>query len=340
MAIEWQILGQAGADNALFLTIDSGQSRASLLFDCGEGCLRDLRTSAIQSVSHLFFSHFHMDHVAGFDTFFRHNYNRPDGPVQVWGPPGAIELMWHRFRSFGWNLHADQPGEWVVREVDDEKIAMARFVTSEAFANRHSQPDQPLDPAMTFSGATWHLETRLLPHGTIPSLACRVVETPRKNIDPAAMHSLSLRPGPWLKELTDESIADDTPVTVSERAYTFGELREALLLTTPGESIAYLTDFRLEPGTAAWDDLVTWLAGTTTLVCECQYRAEDAPLARQNAHMTSDLVGRLAADAGVGRLVLQHLSRRYSSDDWLAMRDEAKAIFPRTEFPPGWTAAS
>lgn len=340
MAIEWQVLGQAGADNALFLTIDSGQSRESLLFDCGEGCLRELRTSAIQSVSHLFFSHFHMDHVAGFDSFFRHNYNRPDGPVQVWGPPGAIELMWHRFRSFGWNLHANQPGEWIVREVNVEKIAMARFVTNEAFANRHSQPDQLLDAAMTFSGATWHLETRLLPHGTIPSLTCRVVETPRKNIDPAAMRSLDLLPGPWLKELTDSSIADDAPLTVSERDFTYGELRDSLLLTTPGESLAYLTDFRLEPDSAAWDELVTWLTGTTTLVCECQYRADDVALARQNAHMTADLVGRLAAEAGVGRLVLQHLSRRYSSDEWLEMRNEAKAFFPRTEFPPGWTATS
>jgi ribonuclease Z len=336
MAIEWQILGQAGADNALFVTIDSGQSRESLLFDCGEGCLRDLRTGAIQSVSHLFFSHFHMDHVAGFDTFFRHNYNRPEGPVQVWGPPGAIELMWHRFRSFGWNLHVDQPGEWIVREVDDVRVAMARFITAEAFAIRHPQPDQALDPVITFQAATWHLETRLLPHGSIPSLASRVVEKAKRNIDPAAMHALGLVPGPWLKELTNDSVADATPVRVSGRPFTFGALRSSLLLTTPGDSIAYLTDFRVEPGSPLWADLVHWLTGTTTLVCECQYRAADDTLARRHGHMTADLVGRLAAEASVGSVVLQHLSRRYSNDDWTAMRHEAKAFFPRIEFPAGW----
>ena len=52
--------------------------------------------------------------------------------------------------------------------------------------------------------------------------------------------------------------------------------------------------------------------------------------------MTADLVGRLAADAGVGHLVLQHLSRRYQPSDWLAMRDEARKAFPRAEFPPHW----
>ena len=115
-----------------------------------------------------------------------------------------------------------------------------------------------------------------------------------------------------------------------------GELRRDLLVTSPGESLAYLTDFRTEPGTPAWDELVTWIAGTTTLVCECQYRAGDFALARQNAHMTADLVGRLAAEAGVGRLVLQHLSRRYLREDWIEMRHEAAHFFPRTELPPEW----
>ena len=336
MAIEWQVLGQAGADNALFITVDSGQSRESLLFDCGEGCLHDLRPSAIQSVAHLFLSHFHMDHVSGFDTFFRHNYNRPDGPVQVWGPPGTIDLMWHRFNGFIWNLHADQPGEWVVREISNRQIKTGRFFAGEAFATIHHQMEQVLDSTVVFRTFGWHLETKLLPHGTIPSLACRIVESSKKNIDPATMHSLGLIPGPWLKALTEGEVQDSTAIQLGDQSFTFGELRKQLLLTTPGDSLAYLTDFRIEPGTQEWRDLVVWLTGTTTLVCECQYRSADTNLAVQNGHMTAGLVGRLAAEAGVGKLVLQHLSRRYRRDEWLAMRDEAKAAFPRTELPPEW----
>ena len=83
MAIEWQILGRAGADNALHVVVDSGQSRESFLFDCGEGVLDSLRPGEVQSVAYLAFSHFHMDHVSGFDGFFRLNYNRPDAPVTV-----------------------------------------------------------------------------------------------------------------------------------------------------------------------------------------------------------------------------------------------------------------
>lgn len=341
MAIEWQILGRAGADNALHVVVDSGQSRESFLFDCGEGVLDFLRPGEVQAVAHLAFSHFHMDHVTGFDGFFRLNYNRPDRPVTVWGPVGTMDLMAHRFRGFVWNLHADQPGEWIVREIGPTSLGTSRFFTREAFTPPHRQPDQPRQGALLQRGGSWRLEARLLPHGSIDSVAYRLVEAPRQNIDPAAMQRHNYLPGPWLRQVIEATeTEEESLVEIAGQSLRVGELRRELLLTTPGESLAYLTDFRLEPDSSAWNELVTWLSGTTTLVCECQYRAEDAPLARQNAHMTADLVGRLAAEAGVGRLVLQHLSRRYSSDEWLEMRNEAKAFFPRSEFPPGWTAAS
>ncbi len=335
MAIEWRVLGRAGADNALHVVVDTGQSRESLLFDCGERCLDGLRSSEIQAVGHLCFSHFHMDHVAGFDGFFRLNYNRPDAPVEVWGPPGTVGIMEHRFLGFVWNLHADQPGEWIVREVGDEAIGTARFLAREAFAARR-QPDRPRPSPVLHRSKGWRLEARLLPHGTVGSLAYRVVESPKRNIDPAALRNYGYPPGPWLKDVAEEPGDESALVEVGGRSLMVGELRRELLLTTPGASIAWLTDFRLEPGNAEWEGLVEWLSGTTTLVCECQYRAADAALAEGNAHMTADLVGRLAAEAGVGRLVLQHLSRRYTREEWLGMRDEARASFPRTDLPPEW----
>jgi ribonuclease Z len=336
MAIEWKVLGRAGADNALHVVVDSGQARESLLFDCGERCLDELRPSAAQAVSHLCFSHFHMDHVAGFDGFFRLNYNRPEVPVGVWGPPGTIEVMGHRFAGFVWNLHRDQPGEWIVREIAPKTIGTARFLTREAFSPAHRQPDRPPEGPIVHRARDWRLEARLLPHGTIPSVAYRVVESPRRNIDAAALRRYDYLPGAWLQAVAAESTADAELVEVAGRALRVGELRQELLVTSPGDSIAWLTDFRVEPGTEDWAALVAWLAGTGTIVCECQYRAADSVLAAANAHMTADLVGRLAAEAGAGRLVLQHLSRRYAVADWLAMRDEAATAFPRAELPPEW----
>src|SRR5690606_22699498 len=120
-------------------------------------------------------------------SFFRLNYNRPDAPVTVWGPPGTVDLMAHRFQGFVWNLHADQAGEWIVREIGENSLGMARFLTREAFVPTHRQPDQPREGSLLHRGGSWHLEGRLLPHGLIDSVAYRLVESPRQNIDVAVM---------------------------------------------------------------------------------------------------------------------------------------------------------
>lgn len=338
MAIEWQVLGKSDADNALLVTIDSGQSREQLLFDCGQNCLSDLSIGAIQGIQHLFFSHFHMDHVSGFDEFFRHNYNRPSGPVRVWGPPGSIDLLAHRFLGFSWNLHGDQPGEWIVREHDDETIEGSKFVTAEAFATRYPLPEQKITRGhLILEAPLYRVESLLLPHGTIPSAAYRVVEADKWNIDPEALASSGIAPGPWLRDLAEPSKSDDETVFTDEVSYTLGELRNRLLKRSAGESIAYLTDFRILPGTSDWKRVVEWLEGTSILVCECQYSQRDSALAEKHGHMSADLVGELARDAKVKQLVLQHFSRRYEKSELEGIRAEVAGHFPPVCLPGNWS---
>jgi len=336
MAIEWQVLGRPGADNALLATVDTGQARAHLLFDCGEGCADALRPSTMQSLEHVCLSHFHMDHVAGFDSFFRHLYNRPDAPVRVWGPPETIETMGHRFRAFTWNLHENQPGEWIVHAIGSDQVDAARFHTAEAFDPPHPLPSAPHSSPVIFESPMFQLEGRLLPHHTIRSVGYRVREGDRRNVDSHALRTAGLAPGPWLQSLTDDSLRDTDSIEMDGRHVALGTLRRELLATTPGESLAYLTDFRLQPGTDEWEGATQWLAETDTIVCECQYHSRDEALARRHGHMTADLVGRLAAEAGAGSLVLVHLSRRYDRDDWMAMRDEVREAFPEASFPADW----
>lgn len=71
MTLHFQILGSPGRDNAAIVTVDRGQAVSRLLFDCGDGCLTDLSFGEICGIDHLFFSHFHMDHISGFDSFLR-----------------------------------------------------------------------------------------------------------------------------------------------------------------------------------------------------------------------------------------------------------------------------
>ena len=51
-------------------------------------------------------------------------------------------------------------------------------------------------------------------------------------------------------------------------------------------------------------------------------------LAHDRGHSTAGEAARIAAEAGVGRLVLGHFSKRYLSEDLLL--EQARAIFPNT----------
>ena len=71
MPVSFRVLGRPGRDNTLFVTVDTGQHLTRRLFDCGDGCPHALPFADVLATDHLLFSHRHMDHVGGFDAFFR-----------------------------------------------------------------------------------------------------------------------------------------------------------------------------------------------------------------------------------------------------------------------------
>jgi len=327
--IEHAVLGRPGGDNALWVRVNTGQQIHRLLFDCGNGCIGPLGSAELQAVDHLFFSHFHMDHVAGFDGFFRINFNRDTKPVHVWGPAQTIDLMQHRFRSFWWNLHEEQTGSWVVHEIHGDRVNATRMEVAEAFALRHPAEGGPCDPLI--DGPDYRVTVRLLDHRG-PSAAYRVDEECRLNVNPERLAKSGLRPGPWVQSLKNLELTGS--LEIQGQSMDLEQLRADLLERSPGASIAYLTDFRLDE---EWTErLAPWLAGCDVLICEAQYAQSDAPLAAQNFHSTTTQVAELARRAGVGRLELFHLSRRYPEFIWREMMREARAIFPGTQFPAAW----
>ncbi|MBV9788931.1 MAG: ribonuclease Z [Chloroflexi bacterium] len=352
MSIVYQVLGKAGHDNALFVWVTSGQAIHRLLFDCGENCVAEVPYTDVLAIDHLFFSHLHMDHIGGFDTFFRSVFNRTSRRNAVWGPPGTSRIMHHRFRGFLWNLNADQPGQWFVHDIYPDYIDRFRYDVSEAFERAHIAGREPHRlpchgmpqgyPARStqrgfgrqlLDEATFTVEALHMEHAG-PSLAYLIREKPRFNVDRAKLAELGLQPGPWLERVKVRRADEASLLELDGATYELAALRETLLVEKPGESLAYLTDFILDQ--AALEQLVPALHGYQTLICESQYCHADALLAQRNFHMTAVQAAELARQAQVERLILFHISDRYDRREWLALLDEARAIFPNTTFPQHW----
>ena len=89
----------------------------------------------------------------------------------------------------------------------------------------------------------------------------------------------------------------------------------------PGACLAHVGD----AGRA--EDLRSAVRGADMLVIEATYLRREADMARRFAHLTAARAARLARDAGVHRLVLTHISRRYRESEIL---EEARSIFDGT----------
>jgi ribonuclease Z len=77
--------------------------------------------------------------------------------------------------------------------------------------------------------------------------------------------------------------------------------------------------------TGRTDNLIEVCKDADAVVIESTYLDEEAEMAGQFSHLTARMGAELAVKAGVKKLILTHISRRYRGKDVLA---EAQSVFP------------
>jgi ribonuclease Z len=85
------------------------------------------------------------------------------------------------------------------------------------------------------------------------------------------------------------------------------------------------TKFVLVGDAGKTDDILEFCRDADGLVIESTYLDEEADMAKQFSHLTARMGAELAVRAGVKKLILTHLSRRYREKDVLT---EAQSVFP------------
>jgi len=237
-------------DPALF--VDILFERRALLFDLGD--VAALPPRKLLRTSHVFVSHTHMDHFAGFDHWLRVVLGRKEHATLT-GGPGFIERVEHKLAAYTWNVvhRYEVPLTLTVREVRPEAAGhQAIFRSRNRFARENGEPWRAHADVL-HSEEGFRVRGRFLDHDIL-CLAFALEEATHVNVWKNRLAEWGLATGHWLRDARRAFAAgapDDTPIAIEWHDHngahsltrTLGELRPAFELV-PGRRIGYVTDIR------------------------------------------------------------------------------------------------
>lgn len=292
------------------LYLDVRFARRALLFDLGD--LAPMAGRELMRVSHVFVSHAHLDHMAGFDRLLRTCLHRT-APLSLTGPPEFVDRIAHRLGGVTWNLLGPSSVDFRLHvfEFDGTRVTRAaEFRAREAFARR-DVASPPFDAGVAHEEAGFLIASAALDHGT-PSLAFALRERVRVNVRRMALDARGLPVGPWLndaKAAVRQGRPDGERIAVpGVGEVTLGELREEVLREAPGQAVAYVTDAANTPGNRARIRAVA--NGVDLLYIEAPFLAADIEAATATRHLTAQAAGEIAREAGARQAVPFHFSGR------------------------------
>jgi ribonuclease Z len=315
------------------LYVDLVFERRALLFDLGE--IRRPAVRKLLRVSDVFITHRHMDHFAGFDPLLRVLLGR-EKTLSVFGPPGTVDAVEHKLKSYTWNLLEGYDGELVIEAAEIEEaglVTSARFAGRSRFERRDQAPAQS-DDGLLLEDPGLKVRATTLDHG-VPVLAFALEERAQINVWRNKVEAMGLAIGPWLRAFKDATLrgADDAaPVAVSWRdggpdkpaALPLGLLKKEIMKVTAGRKIAYVVDCAFTD--ANRDKIISLAKGADILFIEATFLDADAAVAQARRHLTARQAGSLARLAGAKRLVTLHYSPRYRGQGF-RLDEEAQEAF-------------
>jgi ribonuclease Z len=310
------LVHEAFGDPGLY--VDFRDERRALLFDLGDVSV--LPPRKLMRLSHVFVTHTHMDHFAGFDHWLRVVLGRKP-QVVLFGGPQFIDQVEHKLRAYTWNVVHRYEVELVIdaREIGpDGRGRRCRFSSRTAFAREELAPLQIADDVI-HDEATFRVRGRFVDHD-VPCIAYALEEKAHVNVAKDRLTALGVSTGAWLRELKHAVLRgapDTTPIRVEWRdrdgdhsmIRTTHDLRHLILDIAPGRRIGYATDLRYTDANVR--ALTELFAGIDMLFIESVFLDEDADQAARKNHLTARQAGEIARRVGAKAIVPFHFSPRY-----------------------------
>jgi ribonuclease Z len=259
------------------------------LIDCGEGTQRQILKSGLgfKRLNRILITHGHLDHILGLAGLL--------STMLRWEATEELEVI---------------GGKWALSRIHDLLYGVVL---------RGKEPRMPLtlreiEPGLVMDARDFSVSAFPVYHRGPDCFGYVFEEKVRRPFLPEKAEALGIPPGPWRQKIVQGEAAQLPDGRVIHPDEVLGPPR-------PGTRLVHVGDV----GRTA--DLVDVCRNADALVIESTYLDSEVDMAQQFAHLTARQAGELAAEAGVGHLMLTHISRRYRERDVL---QEARSVFANT----------
>jgi ribonuclease BN (tRNA processing enzyme) len=288
------------------LKVQLNHQRRSLLFDLGDPGRMAARVA--HQISDIFFTHTHADHIGGFLWFLRSRIGDLP-PCRCYGPPGLARQIAGMANGILWDRVGHRAPRFEVREWHEDHMKCYRVVAG--VAGEEPMADLPLAHGLLLQEASFAVRATALDHGTLV-LAYAFQPTLQIKVRRDQLQARGLQAGHWLQDLKQQLSRGnlDGEITLpTGGTRSVAQLKDDLLLVTPGHKLVYATDFAdTRPNR---ERLVKLAAGAHTLFCEAAFMMADSEQARHTQHLTTAACAEIANAAEVTHLMPFHFSKRY-----------------------------